>query len=144
MASTLYLITYPLLNDYLSMNSTNMLLADDDLDDYNFFTEALESVFPNSKVQRAKNGLECLTALKRNEKPQIIFLALNIPIKSGLECLDIIKKTDELCDVPVIIYSKSHYIKNIDDAYKLGAYSYIIKPGVADNLVETLIAISKD
>lgn len=125
------------------MNSPNILLAEDDLDDYNFFIEALKEAFPGSKVVRAKNGLECISNLKSNPFPEIIFLDLNIPIKSGLECLNYIKETETLRDIPVIIYSKSHYIKNIDAAFKMGAFCYIVKPSNAGDLVEILTTVAK-
>ena len=46
--------------------------------------------------------------------PDYIFLDLNMPGMDGLKCLDEIKKTKELHNVPVILYS--HCIT--DDTYK--------------------------
>jgi CheY-like chemotaxis protein len=89
-------------------------------------------------VSRAKNGLDCMTFLKTQEKPGLIFLDLNMPIKSGLECLKFIKDNETLAEIPVIIYSTSHYIKHIDTAFKLGAHNYIVKPNNTNELVEVL------
>ncbi|MCW3110265.1 MAG: response regulator receiver protein [Segetibacter sp.] len=120
------------------MDRTDILLAEDDVDDYQFFVEAFEKISRAYNITRAKNGLECITYLKTQAKPGVIFLDLNIPIKNGLECLKFIKDNEALSDIPVIIYSTSHYIKHIDAAFKNGAHSYIIKPSDANDLVEML------
>ncbi|MCW3113820.1 MAG: hypothetical protein JWR18_2216, partial [Segetibacter sp.] len=96
------------------MDKTNILLAEDDVDDYNFFVEAFEKISSSYSFARAKNGLECITYLKSQENPAIIFLDLNIPIKNGLECLKFIKDNEAFSHIPVVIYSTSHYIKHID------------------------------
>ena len=116
----------------------NILLAEDDLDDYLFFVEAFERISADYKISRAANGLECLNYLKTKECPDIIFLDLNMPIRNGLDCLKFIRQKEELSDVPVIIYSTSHYIKDIDTAYKNGANCYIVKPSSGTELSEIL------
>jgi CheY-like chemotaxis protein len=120
------------------MSKYNVLLAEDDADDYNFFVEAFGRISAEYRIERAKNGLECITYLKTHEKPDVIFLDLNMPLKSGLECLKFIKNNEALEDIPVIIYSTSHYIKHIDAAFKGGAHYYIVKPNNADLLTEIL------
>ena len=124
------------------MSKTNILLAEDDFDDYKFFVEAFEKISPNYNFVRAKNGLECIVYLKNNEKPGIVFLDLNIPIKNGLECLKFIKDHEVLNDIPVVIYSTSHYIKHIDAAFKGGAHYYIVKPSNGDDLVQILETVT--
>lgn len=123
------------------MEKPQILLAEDDIDDYEFFIEAFEKVSPFYQITRAKHGLECITVLKAGKKPDFIFLDLNMPIKSGLECLRFIKDSEELTEVPVIIYSTSHYIKDIDAAFKNGAHSYIVKPTDGRLLVEVLAKV---
>jgi CheY-like chemotaxis protein len=123
------------------MSSNNILLAEDDFDDYKFFVEAFEKISCDHSFTRAKNGLECITYLKTNEKPNIVFLDLNIPIKNGLECLKFIKDQETLMGIPVVIYSTSHYIKHIDAAFKGGAHYYIVKPSNENELVEILATV---
>lgn len=116
-----------------------IFLAEDDSDDYLFLAEALNKISGSHELMRAVNGVECLSLLKKADVvPQIIFLDLNMPIKNGLECLCAIKDNDALQDIPVIIYSTSHYIKDIDAAYKNGAHYYIVKPADAEMLVDVL------
>ncbi|MDB5250099.1 MAG: response regulator [Segetibacter sp.] len=106
---------------------TNILLAEDDSSDYEFFVEALEKISATFKITWAKNGLDCMAFLKTN-KPDIIFLDLNMPGYNGRDCLKFIKDNETLAEVPVVIYSTSHYIKDIDACFKTGAHFYIVKP----------------
>jgi CheY-like chemotaxis protein len=115
-----------------------ILIAEDDKDDFLFFKEALQKISLTYNVTRAANGLECITYLKAGNKPKLIFLDLNMPVKNGLDCLKFIKDTDNLKDIPVIIYSTSHYIKDIDCAYRNDAHYYVVKPACADMLVDIL------
>jgi CheY-like chemotaxis protein len=120
------------------MEYQKVLVAEDDLNDFLFFKEALEKVSSSFEITRAKNGLECLNILKTSAKPHVIFLDLSLPFKNGLDCLKFIKNTKEFKNIPVIIYSDSHYIKNIDEAFKNDAHYYIIKPVNEEMLVELL------
>lgn len=123
------------------MDITDILLAEDDVDDYHFFVEAFRKISPLFRITRVKNGLDCITFLKNQAKPDLIFLDLNIPANNGLECLKFIKENEVLAGIPVIIYSTSHYIKHIDAAFKSGAHFYIVKPTNGDVLAEILATV---
>ena len=116
---------------------TNVLLAEDDSSDYEFFAEALERISATFKITWVKNGLDCMAFLKTS-KPDIIFLDLNMPGYNGRDCLKYIKDNETLAEVPVVIYSTSHYIKDIDACYKTGAHFYIVKPADESLLVNCL------
>ena len=116
----------------------DIFLAEDDLDDFLFFQEALQKANPNCNLARAANGLECINKLKEGYKPAVIFLDLNMPYRNGLDCLKIIRESEDLADLPVIIYSTSHYIKHIDAAFKGGAHYYVVKPDSVDHLTVTI------
>lgn len=120
------------------MEYQKVLVAEDDMNDFLVFKEALEKVSSSFKITRAKNGLECLNILKAPDKPDVVFLDLKMPFRTGLDCLKFIKGIEELQNIPVIMYSNSHYIRNIDEAFKNDAHYYIIKPVNEDMLVELL------
>ena len=130
-----------LMKENNEMEFANILVAEDDRDDYEFMVEAFEKVSPGSTVTRSVNGLECISFLKKNEKPDVVFLDLNMSIKNGLDCLKYIKNSETLADIPVVIYSTSHYIKDIDTAFKNHAHYYIVKPASADNLADILLRV---
>jgi DNA-binding NarL/FixJ family response regulator len=89
------------------------------------------------RLHRAKNGLECINMIKADTY-DLIFLDLNMPIKNGLDCLKYIESHSPPLTAPVIIYSTSHYLRDIDASFKMGAHYYIIKPADADHLPDVL------
>ncbi|MBF0694221.1 MAG: response regulator [Flavobacterium sp.] len=114
-----------------------VLLADDDPDDRDLFTEAVNE--HNADIQTAGNGAQLMTLLlETSEFPDFIFLDLNMPEKSGKECLQEIRQHPKLKDIPVIIYSTSSSKKDIDDTYSLGANLYITKPNSFSELRNTV------
>ncbi len=110
--------------------SISVIVADDDDDDYDFFTEAMRSIVPNIQVQRATDGVQLMKILKdkANELPSMIFLDLNMPCKNGFESLDAIRNSEMWKNIPIIIYSTSADVEQIDRTYKGGANLYIQKP----------------
>ena len=106
---------------------SNLVLADDDQDDVEFFQEAVEITCPRIKLSVANNGTQLLDILKL-KKPDAIVLDLNMPEKSGKECLIEIKANERLSDIPVIIFSTSNSARDIDFCLKNGASYYYVKP----------------
>ena len=111
----------------MASDKIRILLADDDPDDRDLFTEAITE--HNADVNTVWNGAQLMKVLDSNESlPDFIFLDLNMPEKGGKECLLEIRKHAKLKEIPVIIYSTSSSKKDIDDTYELGANLYITKP----------------
>lgn len=108
-----------------------ILVTDDDIDDREFFAEAVADLDLNSPVEFCKNGLELLDRLYDTncEIPDIIFLDLNMPVLSGFETLQQIREDGRFKDIPVIaIYSTSATEDGIKNTFGLGANAYIVKP----------------
>jgi CheY-like chemotaxis protein len=107
-----------------------ILLADDDEDDRLFFKEAFESIRIKTIVKTVNDGVELMNYLAQNKNklPHILFLDLNMPLKSGMECLLEIKKMDHLRDIAIAIYSTSASEQDIEDTFVNGANVYIKKP----------------
>jgi CheY-like chemotaxis protein len=114
----------------------NVLLADDDDDDREFFTEVINEVAPRVRISSVKNGAALMTLINdpSADLPDIIFLDLNMPCKNGKECLKEIKKSPKLRHIPVIIYSTSSNVKDIENAYNEGADLYVTKPNTCSEL----------
>ncbi|WP_207496492.1 response regulator [Aridibaculum aurantiacum] len=118
--------------------SPKIFLAEDDNDDSSMFEEALSEIFPSFQMHRVHDGLECIYALKNFLLPDYIILDLNMPLKNGIDCLKAIATMPDLAEVPVVIYSTNHQMKDIDMAYKLGAAYYLVKPTSQQKLVKVL------
>jgi CheY-like chemotaxis protein len=107
----------------------NILLADDDDDDRDIFIEIMKEISPEVIIKIARNGEDVFTVLSEpGYRPDIIFLDLNMPIKGGYECLKEIRATDNLKNIPVVIYSTSTKDEHIEETYLSGANLYIPKP----------------
>ena len=106
------------------------LVIDDDSDDRELFCEALASVDPGINCEQAVDGKEALTRLssKETEKPDIIFLDINMPIMDGWQFLSHLKKEDGYKEIPVIVYSTSSTQKDKRIANDMGALCFITKP----------------
>ncbi|MBA6152035.1 response regulator [Gelidibacter maritimus] len=111
-------------------NYTYVVLADDDEDDRLFFTEAFDELKMKTKVDIYKDGVDLMNALNQSEStlPNILFLDLNMPMKSGLECLTEIKSNPRFKDIAIAIYSTSASEEDIEDTFVSGANIYIKKP----------------
>ncbi len=106
-----------------------IILADDDSDDRELFSEAIEETNFQVKLDTAEDGETFLCVLKSSKNlPDIIFLDLNMPNKNGKECLAELRSSVKYNQVPVIIYSTSSSKRDIDEVYEKGANLYISKP----------------
>lgn len=124
-----------------------VLLADDDEDDRLIFKEAFGEIKIKTTIKTVKDGVELMNYLNRNRDklPHILFLDLNMPRKNGLDCLNEIKRSDNLKDIPVAIYSTSASEEDIEDTFVKGASVYIKKPndfGTLKKILEEVIAIN--
>ena len=124
----------------MEIEPVNVLLADDDEDDRLFFREAFEEIKIKTKVKTVNDGVELINHLtkKGNELPHILFLDLNMPRKNGMDCLMEIKRSDNLKDIPVAIYSTSASEEDIENTFVKGANVYIKKPSDFSTLKKIL------
>lgn len=122
----------------ISHRTTNIVLADDDEDDYLFLKSAVEQSTSPVNLSHVSNWLELLRFLNKIPLPDIIFLDLNMPVKNGLECLALLREESKFDKVSIIIYSTSSSKKDIDEAYKLGANYYVVKPSSQEEITELI------
>ena len=120
------------------------LLADDDRDDAEIFSEALSTVNPSIKFHHVEDGQEVFQFLSTSkiEKPDVIFLDLNMPAMSGWQCLAKLKNDAALKNIPVIMYSTSSNPREKEIAIELGATGFVTKPTDFKVLTKILEAIS--
>lgn len=113
-------------------------LIDDDEDDRDIFSIALERARAEAVCLTAKNGPEALHSLNNIDVPDYIFIDLNMPFMSGRECLAEIKKRPMLRNVPAVIYTTSSHSKEADELMELGAAHFLVKPNSMGKLTEVL------
>ena len=125
------------------MNSKqlNILLAEDDQDDRDFFDNALKEIPIPTHLTTVYDGEQLMNYLYKNSEhlPNVLFLDLNMPRKNGFECLCEIKENEKLKDLLVIMFSTSYPRDSqyeddmINRLLKIGAYDFIRK---SDNLAQ--------
>ena len=118
----------------------NVLLADDDLDDYTFFKTALDDLPLSAHLKRVLDGQQLMELLSDEAYmlPHVLFLDINMPRKNGFECLAEIKQNERLKNLPVIMFSTSGSRETMSTSFKHGAHVYIRKPGNFEQLKELI------
>ncbi|MBA3648545.1 MAG: response regulator [Chitinophagales bacterium] len=117
-------------------NSKLILIVDDDSDDQELFTEAVDEVNPEIKCISAVNGQDALEFLREQDGklPDFIFLDLNMPRLNGKQCLAEIKRSKRFRNIPVIIYTTSKLDEDVKETKKLGAAYFLTKPSKFSDL----------
>ena len=60
--------------------------------------------------------------------PDLLLVDIKLPGYSGLEVLSWVRAEPGLCRLRVIVLTSSDRIKDVNDAYRLGANSFLVKP----------------
>ncbi|MDO6439273.1 response regulator [Cyclobacterium sp. 1_MG-2023] len=121
-------------------NFLNVVLADDDEDDRFLFGEAIKQLSIKTKLSLFKDGQELMDYLFSNEmeRPNLLFLDLNMPVKNGMQCLREIRQNLAFKDLAIAIYSTSSTEQDIEDTFIYGANIYINKPSSFNKLKEVI------
>ena len=123
--------------------TTSKLLyyLDDDLDDLEFFKEAAEKLGHQAVLYRT--GQDMLQALRVEEdKPDVIFLDIHMPILNGAEILQILKNSADWKNIPVVMISGAYPKKLVRHFHDAGADYLMKKPpsGEFQNVLEQALA----
>lgn len=92
------------------------------------------------EILEASNGQEAIDIYKEN-KPDIVFLDLTMPIKTGFEALDEIKEFDS--NAQVIVVSADIQKSAMEKVRESGALGFIKKPISAEKMTEILEKLQK-
>ena len=117
-----------IMDDHLSP----ILIIEDRLTDLDLTKRAFARQRLLNPIQEARDGEQAVAYIERWEAgeplPIFILLDLGLPKISGLEVLRQFKNHPMSASIPVIVLTTSDEINDIDEAYKLGCNSYIVKP----------------
>jgi CheY-like chemotaxis protein len=125
----------------------NILLADDDMDDCNFFKQALNALSLETHLTTVNDGDELMTYLSGNADnlPDVLFLDINMPRKNGFECLSEIRQDTQFKNLPVVVLSTSSSREKIDKIFKIGGHVYVHKPsdfGQLKQVIQNVLPIA--
>ena len=114
-----------------------ILLIEDDQNDVFFIQYAFEAATITNPLQVVVDGQQAIDYLAgagrftdraRFPFPSLVLLDLKLPVKMGMEVLKWIHQQPSMRNLLVLILTSSSNIEDIDEAYRLGARSYLVKP----------------
>ena len=117
-----------------------VLIIEDRVIDLDLTKRALARHHVINPIQTARDGEEALAYLQRWEDgeplPVFILLDIKLPKVSGLSVLSAIKNHPRFRTIPVVMLTGSEDDLDIQEAYKLGCNSYIVKPVDFDKFMD--------
>jgi DNA-binding NtrC family response regulator len=119
------------------MKKKHILLIENDENEVEFFTEALEESSLDFLCSTARNAEQAVIMLK-SIIPDIIFLDVQTSRSAGSGLLNKIKQIQGLREIPVIMYSNVPPKKNKRTVYGNDASSYLQLPGNVQTMASML------
>ena len=126
-----------------------VLLVDDNPADVGLAREALVGGRHHSCISSVEDGEEAMVFLRRTGKyagavrPDLVILDLNLPRKDGRAVLAEVKAERDLHTIPVVVFSTSRAMSDIERSYELGANCYVSKPGNLEGYFQAVQAIEE-
>ncbi len=102
-----------------------ILMIEDDAFLRNLYRDKLER--EGFQFVEATSGVEGMNKIT-NERPDIVILDILLPMRSGFDILEEMNETGLILEIPVIILSNLKQDVDIEEARRLGAKDYFIKP----------------
>ncbi len=135
------------------MNSPVILLVEDNEDDVFLFKRALKGTGILNPIFVADNGQIAIDYLSgvgqfadraKYPIPAAIFLDLKLPIKSGFAVLGWVREQERLRLIPLVVLSSSSEPTDRNEAMRLGAHAYQVKPPTPSKLRDLAKALEWD
>jgi CheY-like chemotaxis protein len=117
-------------------DSATILLAEDREDDIILIQRAFKEGgihYPLMVVRDGEEAISYLSGVGRYGDrqlypiPALFLLDLTLPVTDGFEVLRWIRSQYELKDLPVVVLTASDRIRDVNQAYRLGAHSFLVK-----------------
>jgi len=129
------------------MNLTHytILLVEDDSNDVLLIQRAFRKANLANPLQVVRDGEDAIAYLagqapytnrEHYPLPVLLLLDLKLPRKSGFEVLAWLRQQPGLKRLPVVVLTSSSRTADINQAYELGANSYLVKPVAFDALLD--------
>ncbi len=129
------------------MSARPILLVEDNPLDVDLTLRAFRRQQIAHPIEVARDGEEALALKARWHAgaplPAVVLLDLNLPRVHGLDVLRDFKSDDLVRAVPVVVLTTSAEHEDVQQAYRLGANSYIVKPVEFDAFVDVATQIER-
>ena len=124
--------------------SFTMFLVDDNEEDLYLLRKAINDLEQPIKVKSIGNGETLLHVLRNanirytNDNPTVILLDINMPGIDGIETLKRIRENNNFSCIIIVIYTSSISERDVHNAYRAGANSFISKPHSYSEILESI------
>ena len=125
-------------------NPATLILVEDNPADVHLIRFALEQTAPKVQLMHFADGQSFLQYLEDHPgfRPACLLLDLNLPMLSGHQILENVRRNSKFNYLPIIIFTSSSDLQDVEQAYRLGANAYVKKPLELDDLVDILQTIT--
>ena len=122
-----------------------VLMVDDDEEDIYLTRRAFEGGGRQVDFRQVRDGAALFAYLANkgeyadavaNPRPRLILMDINMPAENGLELLRRLRGDPRYALLPVIMMSTSLSEQDVDEAYRLGANSFVAKAASAHGTKE--------
>jgi CheY-like chemotaxis protein len=115
----------------------DVLIAEDDIDDFEVLQEVLNNLSLQIIVNHAENG-EVLMKIIHEKIPDMLFLDLVLPCKNGKTCIQEIRANKKFDNLPIIVYSTLRDPESIEFCFRSGSNLYVHKPDTYTGIMEAI------
>ena len=132
-----------------TFEQVEILLAEDNPEDAEMTLRALRKHNLGNQVHWVKDGEEALeylfgTGRYAGREPtrtlRLVLLDIKMPKVDGIEVLRRVKDSP-LRSIPVVVMTSSNEERDVVESYRLGVNSYIVKPVLFEQFIETVSKI---
>ncbi|MGB4074678.1 response regulator [Pseudomonas sp.] len=130
----------------MNTSAPDTLLAEDSPTTAELFLYALEASTTGVTIRVVGDGVEALDFLFSigSALPRLVLLDLNMPRLGGLGVLERLRADERTRALPVVILSSSEQESDEQEAYRLGANGYIMKPRELKESCAVIAQIERD
>jgi two-component system, response regulator YesN len=113
-----------------------LIVDDEDLDREGLLTELDWEQYGISEIKSARTGMEAIRIMK-NFEPHILMTDIKMPVMSGLQLAE--KAKELFPDIKIVFISGYDKFEYAQEAVKLNAYRYLLKPIDNDELIALVV-----
>ena len=126
--------------------AVQILLVEDNPSDAELTLHALSKNNLANSVDWVKDGEEALDYLfhrgqyadKKTGLPKVVLLDLRLPKLDGIDVLRAVRKNPKTKELPIVVLTSSKEETDLVETYRLGVNSFVSKPVVFKEFVETV------
>lgn len=126
----------------------DIVLVEDSDEDAELTLRALKRQKLANNVRRLSDGQAAIDYFfapppdgSEPDLPRVVLLDLKLPMVNGLEILKRLKSEDRTHNIPVVVLTSSKEDRDLEEAYRLGANSYIVKPVEFDKFMSAVESV---